>query len=93
VIVIDTSVWVTGLRRAGHEARVVSSLLDADEVLLPIPVRIELLAGASVRHRPKLRRVLSALPVAYPTDDTWLLIDAWIERARPLASISAFATC
>ena len=24
---------------------------------------------------------MSALPLAYPTDDTWSLIDSWIERA------------
>ena len=81
MIVVDTSVWVAALRKGGEEARVLASLLDADEVLLPIPVRVELLAGASTADRPKLRRALSALPLAYPTDDTWSLIDGWIERA------------
>lgn len=81
MIVVDTSVWVAALRKAGDEARVVSALLDADEVLLPIPVRVELLSGASQRDRPRLRRALSALPLAYPTDDTWALIDTWIDRA------------
>jgi len=81
VIVVDTSVWVAALRKGGEEARVLASLLDADEVLLPIPVRVELLAGASTADRLKLRRALSALPLAYPTDDTWSLIDGWIERA------------
>jgi predicted nucleic acid-binding protein len=81
VIVVDTSVWVAALRKAGDEARVVSALLDADEVLLPIPVRVELLSGASQRDRPRLRRALSALPLAYPTDDTWALIDTWMDTA------------
>lgn len=81
MIVVDTSVWVAALRKGGEEARVLASLLDADEVLLPIPVRVELLAGASTADRLKLRRALSALPLAYPTDDTWSLIDGWIERA------------
>ena len=81
MIVVDTSVWVAALRKAGDEARVLTALLDADEVLLTVPVRIELLSGASARDRQRLRRALSALPLAYPTDDTWGLIDGWIELA------------
>ena len=81
MIVVDTSVWVAALRTAGREAHVLAALLDADEVLLPIAVRVELLAGASMADRPRLRRALSALPVVYTTDDTWTLIDGWIERA------------
>jgi len=82
VIVVDTSVWVAVLRsRAAPEAAVLSSLLDADEVVLPVLVRIELLSGAPARDRSRLRRMLSALPVAYPSDDTWTLIDGWVETA------------
>ena len=81
MIVVDTSVWVAALRKAGDEARVLATLLDADEVLLTVPVRVELLSGASARDRPRLRRALSALPLAYPTDETWGVIDGWIEQA------------
>jgi predicted nucleic acid-binding protein len=82
VIVVDTSVWVASLRSAAsREARVLVELLDADEVALPVPVRLELLAGASNKDRAALQRALSALPLLYPTDDTWPLIDRWVERA------------
>ena len=82
MIVVDTSVCVTSLRRGrAPETEVLRALLDADEVVLAAPVRVELLSGASNRDRPRLRRALSALPVAYPTVDTWKLIDTWIDRA------------
>lgn len=81
MIVVDTSVWVSALRSAaGPEAGVFASLLDADEVGLPVPVRLELLSGASPKDRPALVRALSALPVLYPTDDTWQTIGRWTER-------------
>lgn len=81
MIVIDTSVWVAALRKHGAEARILSELLDADEVLLPVPVKIELLSGASKRDRAALRSALSALPIAYPTDDTWRLMERWTDAA------------
>jgi predicted nucleic acid-binding protein len=82
MIVVDTSVWVAALRkRSGPEAHVLDALLEADEVALPVAVRIELLSGASNIDRPRLRRALSALPLVYPSDETWQTIDEWIERA------------
>jgi predicted nucleic acid-binding protein len=82
VIVVDTSVWVTALRdRGSPEAERLAGLLDADEVALPVPVRLELLAGASRRDLTPLRRALSSLPLLYPTDDTWRLMNTWIDRA------------
>jgi predicted nucleic acid-binding protein len=82
VIVVDTSVWVAALRQsATPEAKCLQRLLDADEVALPVPVRTELLSGASKKDRPRLKRALSALPVLYPGDDTWATIDRWVETA------------
>jgi predicted nucleic acid-binding protein len=81
MIVVDTSAWVAALRKEGREAQVLRELLDADEVLLPVPVKIELLSGPSKRNRAALRSALSGLPVTYPTDDTWRLMNDWTDRA------------
>ena len=78
MIVVDTSVWISAFRRrSSREAAVVEALLDADEILLTAPVRTELLGGIRSSHRLALRRILTALPVAYPTDHTWKQMDQW----------------
>lgn len=82
MIVVDTSVWVAALRAAkSREASLLTSLIDADEVGLPAPVRLEIFAGASTADRKHLRRALSGLPVIYPTEETWPLLDSWVETA------------
>ena len=91
MIAVDTSVWIAALRSAkSPEARVLNALLDADEVLLPHPVRVELLCGASNSDRSSLRWGLSALPIAYPTEETWQTVDEWIERASTSGQRFAF---
>ena len=82
MIVVDTSVWIAVLRSKTSAATAAfSGLLDADEILLAVPVRTELLGGTGAADRHQLRRSLTALPVAYPTDDTWKQMDAWAELA------------
>lgn len=82
MIVVDTSVWIDAHRRPGGQlASTLNKLLDADEVALPLPVRMELAAGVSRRDRAALLRGLSALPLIRPTEDTWGLIERWIPAA------------
>lgn len=83
MIAVDTSVWVSALRsRTGDTAApVLNRLLDADEVVLPLPVRIELVAGVGRSARDELKRSLAALPVVVPTEHTWSLVQAWTESA------------
>ncbi len=82
MIAVDSSIWIAVLRsRTAPEAVVLASLLDSDSVLLCVPVRLELLLGAAARDRDRLRRALSGLPIAYPDDDTWKLVEQWVDRA------------
>jgi predicted nucleic acid-binding protein len=92
MIAVDTSIWVAALRSAtSRQARVLQELLDADEVALPVPVRLEILGGASATDRKRLRRALSALPLLYPTDETWRLLDGWVERTAAAGQRFGFA--
>lgn len=82
MIVVDTSIWVASLRGRDQATRdALSALLDADEVALAAPVRIEILGGASRTDQPRLRRTLSALPLLFPAEPTWTLMESWVQRA------------
>ena len=79
MIVVDTSVWIDAHRRPTNAiARTLEDLLEADEVALALPVRLELAAGISRRDRPALLRALSGLPLVRPSDETWRLIEKWV---------------
>ena len=88
MIVVDTSVWISALRQpSSSSTEILNSLLSADEVALPVPVRVELLSGAGRKERPRLRRALTGLPVLGVTDETWSIVDAWITDAGEAFSI------
>lgn len=82
MIVVDTSVFVSTMRQPlGPPASMLRGLLDADAVVLALPVRMELMAGVASRDRARLRRALAGLPLAVPTEETWQTVEAWIEPA------------
>jgi predicted nucleic acid-binding protein len=80
VIVVDTSVWIAAQRRRNID-RTLQSLLDADEVSLALPVRLELWAGVSKQDRRAHRAAFGALPQLVPTEETWRPITDWIATA------------
>ena len=82
MIVVDTSVWVHSLRDPRAAATVtLKKLIDLDEVCLALPVRLELVSGIRTADRASFRRTLTALPVAVPTEETWLLMERWVDQA------------
>jgi predicted nucleic acid-binding protein len=82
MILVDTSVWIEAFRRAhSREAEHLRILLDAGEVAMTSPVRIELLSGASAADLSRLRRTLSALPLFVPGVEPWERMEGWVERA------------
>jgi tRNA(fMet)-specific endonuclease VapC len=78
VIAIDTSVWVDFFRGRQPVADQVVDVLDRDQAVLPVPVRIEILSGARKGERSRLARLLSALPLLLPSDATWRRIEGWV---------------
>jgi predicted nucleic acid-binding protein len=92
VILVDTSVWVVSFRVAtGPEADHLRELIDRDAVALAAPVRVEILAGASLRDLSRLRRVLSALPLFFPGHETWQRVDDLLDRAAAAGDHFGFA--
>jgi predicted nucleic acid-binding protein len=81
MIVVDTSVWLAAPRQRAI-ADALRELVEADEVALALPVRLELLAGTARRDRPAFRRAYGALPQLHPTEETWIPIPGWIEQAN-----------
>lgn len=80
MIVVDTSVWVAARRKPDVGDRL-NQLIDADEVGLALPVRLELLSGTPKLDRKPFVRGFGALLQMWPTDETWDRLPGWIERA------------
>lgn len=82
MIVVDTSVWVAAARAPLSSVAVaLRNLIDSDDAVLALPVRLELLAGVKRSDRRALIRGLTALPVVVPSEATWQLIERWIAPA------------
>lgn len=82
MILVDTSVWVAAFREpSGRIATTLGSLIDSDDACLALPVRLELAAGLRPQPRAAVRRALTALPVVVPSDDTWAVVERWIDTA------------
>jgi predicted nucleic acid-binding protein len=75
-------VWVAYLRRSDKRVNEhMHLILDEDLAVLAIPVKIELLSGCSPKELPRLRRVLEALAVLFPSNTTWYQIEGWVEQS------------
>jgi predicted nucleic acid-binding protein len=82
MIFVDTSVWVDYFRVENTTlAYELDRLLDQDRVALAAPVRIELLSGVSAKRLPQFRRLLSALPLFFPSGQVWLTMERWVEAS------------
>lgn len=79
MIVVDTSVWIAAPRQP-LVAETLRQLLEADEVALALPVRLELWAGLARHQRAGFLRMLRSVPQLYPTDETWNPIAGWMEQ-------------
>lgn len=78
MIAVDTSVWIDFFRGRAPTVETLSGLLDRDEVALPISVKLEILSGARKSEVLRLERVLSALPMLYPTEGLWKRMEKWV---------------
>ena len=79
---IDTSVWIEFFRGSSRKVvREVHRLIDEENLVLPVPVKIELLSGASANDRRKLNVLLSSLPQLFPTSGTWSRMEQWVDVA------------
>ncbi len=78
--IVDTSVWIDYFRvQSQGLVSALNSLLDEDRVALAVPIRIEILSGASKKEGQTLKRLLEALPIFFPTDLTWQRMEEWVE--------------
>jgi predicted nucleic acid-binding protein len=75
MVLVDSSVWIEGLRRNGSlEVKLaLEGLLDVYEAQLCDPVRLEVLGGARKSERKKLSACFALLPFRACTHEDWAL--------------------
>lgn len=80
MVIVDSSVWIEGLRRKGDlKVKVgLEGLLDAYEAQLCAPVRLEVLGGARASERKAIGQYFSVIPYRRCDPEDW-------ERAIALA--------
>ena len=82
MICVDTSVWIEALRGpASARSFHLDELLDTDVVLMPVPVRLELLLGVSSRDRATLEAHFASLEPLVPTAAAWQRAERWVAEA------------
>jgi predicted nucleic acid-binding protein len=82
VICVDTSVWIAALRDHTTPAALhLAELVEADAVIVPAPVRIEVLAGAPKRDLAALAEGFLGLVGVVPGHATWQRVEGWVTEA------------
>lgn len=73
MVLVDSSVWIEGLRRRGDPGvkLALDGLLDAYEALWCSPVRLEVLGGARKEERALLGRYFSVIPYRSLEEEDW----------------------
>lgn len=73
MVLVDSCVWITALRRDGDllVKCAVEALLDEYEATLCSPVRLEVHGGARKQDRKELGRYFSVLPFLRVTEADW----------------------
>ena len=80
---VDSSIWISYLRHGEPSiVKPLELLLDQDEVALSAVVHLELLSGAAQKSLGVLARLLQAIPVYYPSKDTFRLAESWVQKGR-----------
>ncbi len=83
MIIVDTSVWIEFFK--GKNKSLVEGLfqlLDDDQVLLTKPIYLEICTGLSQAESSRIKFYFAALPVLYPQQSSWNLVEKWIDLAR-----------
>lgn len=82
MICVDTSVWIAAQRGHDPGSRLeLHRLLQLDQVMMPVVVRLELLTGAPRARLQRWMEDLDALPAVLPAVPTWRRLEQWVTAA------------